>query len=145
MLRRPPISTRTYPLFPYTALFRSCALLRLGLARPCLGRAVASVVASVGVGVGIGSGGVALLGSLFLRQVGDRDDPLAVVDTEERDAAGGAPGDADVVDRAAEQLAGGGHQPDVVARRHRASGHQAGREPPSQRKVKARKRVVVGK
>src|SRR3546814_11365959 len=83
----------------------------------------------------IGSGGVALLGSLFLRQVGDRDDTLAVVDTEERDAAGGAPGDADVVDRAADQLAGVGHQHDLVARRHRESGHHAGLAPARAREV----------
>src|SRR3546814_10501889 len=30
MIRRPPRSTRTYTLFPYTTLFRSCCTWRLG-------------------------------------------------------------------------------------------------------------------
>src|SRR3546814_6235924 len=34
MIRRPPRSTRTDTLFPYTTLFRSIALSRLGLERP---------------------------------------------------------------------------------------------------------------
>src|SRR3546814_19407557 len=33
MIRRPPRSTRTYPLFPYTTLFRSRARLALATAR----------------------------------------------------------------------------------------------------------------
>src|SRR3546814_16677688 len=31
MIRRPPISTRTDTLFPYTTLFRSCAALRVAM------------------------------------------------------------------------------------------------------------------
>src|SRR3546814_14946282 len=89
MKRRPPRSTRTDTLFPYTTLFRSR----------------------------------------------HRDDTLALVDAEERDAAGGAAGDADVVDRAADQLAGVGHQHDLVAERHREGGHHAGLAPAGTRQV----------
>src|SRR3546814_12190316 len=32
MIRRPPRSTRTAPLFPYTTLFRACITLRPGIA-----------------------------------------------------------------------------------------------------------------
>src|SRR3546814_12521828 len=35
MIRRPPISTRTDTLFPYTTLFRSASRTRLASARPC--------------------------------------------------------------------------------------------------------------
>src|SRR3546814_3719293 len=35
MIRRPPISTRTDTLFPYTTLFRSASRSRLASARPC--------------------------------------------------------------------------------------------------------------
>src|SRR3546814_16142723 len=47
MIRRPPRSTRTYTLFPYTTLFRSCALLSFGLlSSPAQARSYDEVVDS---------------------------------------------------------------------------------------------------
>src|SRR3546814_5640132 len=49
MLRRPPRSTRTYTLFPYTTLFRSSEDLLLRLAQPFLHPTVCQEIATLSV------------------------------------------------------------------------------------------------
>src|SRR3546814_9701827 len=54
MIRRPPSSTRTYTLFPYTTLFQSIAEDRVERVLRCRGqryRAIADVALRIGVGV----------------------------------------------------------------------------------------------
>src|ERR1700759_4566165 len=51
---------------------------------------------------------------LLLGQMGDRDDALALRDLEEHDPLSLASGDADIMDRAADQLPAIGHQHDLV-------------------------------
>src|SRR3546814_7905649 len=56
MIRRPPRSTRTDTLFPYTTLFRSMAGGRRR--RPCAGRFKASIVCKNEVSVSYGTHGI---------------------------------------------------------------------------------------
>src|SRR3546814_7299837 len=46
MIRRPPRSTRTDTLFPYTTLFRSCARFHLGIPSSCPPRGPEAVLAN---------------------------------------------------------------------------------------------------
>src|SRR5262245_57170984 len=55
-------------------------------------------------------------------QADDRDDLLALLHLEQHHALGAAAGDADVVDRAADELAAVGDQHDLVAVAHREGG-----------------------
>src|SRR3546814_9997412 len=67
MIRRPPISTRTDTLFPYTTRFRSVAAVRLAGAAVravALGIVVTAVVQSVLGGVGLWIAGVPAAGIL---------------------------------------------------------------------------------
>src|SRR3546814_14014597 len=47
MIRRPPSSTRTDTLFPYTTLFRAC--LPLSWARAAVGAAVVAIIAAIAI------------------------------------------------------------------------------------------------
>src|SRR3546814_11473804 len=70
MIRRPPRSTRTHTLFPYTTLFRSAAVLQAGVGeRRCLVDAAADLVADALRD---------LEQMLFVAELDRRDDELAL-------------------------------------------------------------------
>src|SRR3546814_11582154 len=66
MIRRPPRSTRTDTLFPYTTLFRSCLFQRPAGAALCALRHWLSGLYG-GAGLGEGQGGGAVRASAFYR------------------------------------------------------------------------------
>src|SRR3546814_18152433 len=93
MIRRPPISTRTCTLFPYTPLFRSCRCRRV--TRPLLSAHARRLGAAAADRSRTARGGGGIAGSRHLPAragAGKRRDPpgrLARLDVAQSTAAGG--------------------------------------------------------
>src|SRR5437879_4579630 len=60
---------------------------------------------------------------IVLANANRRHDAFALTDIDDAHTAGGAAGDADAIDRAADQRAAVGDQHDLVALQHREGGH----------------------